>query len=194
MSATGDHNLVCERIPYCQQLVIKGVMHKVRRCFLEQPLDRSANLLNQIAQIVITYHNERVGRPLIDETCHCKGVNESNKIMVFLPGLAQIYHLCEILQRALELGWTEMLIPLPFHGQRSREDVEAVLSDPSLLASTGKYPLGQNKSLFLALSPLRNSLHLLHSKSYGLHIGNHDLLDHALFARMLQIQGSLSPM
>ena len=28
------------------------------------------------------------------------------------------------------------------------EDVEAVLSDPSLLASTGKYPLGQNKSLF----------------------------------------------
>ena len=26
--------------------------------FLEQPLDRSSNLLNQIAQIVITYHNE----------------------------------------------------------------------------------------------------------------------------------------
>ena len=48
-------------------------------------------MLNQIAQIVITYHNERVGKPLIDETCHCKGVNESNKIMVFLPGLAQIY-------------------------------------------------------------------------------------------------------
>ena len=104
-------------------------------------------LLNQIAQIVITYHNERVGRPLIEETCHCKGVNESNKIMVFLPGLAQIYQLCEILQRALDLGWTEMLIPLPFHGQSSREDVEAVLS-ASLLASTGKYPLGQNKSLF----------------------------------------------
>ena len=41
-----------------------------------------------------------------------------------------------------------MLIPLPFHGQSSREDVEAVLSDPSILASTGKYPLGQNKSLF----------------------------------------------
>ena len=148
MSATGDHNLVRERIPHCQQLVMKGVMHKVRRCFLEQPLDRSSNLLNQIAQIVITYHNERVGRPLIEETCHCKGVNESNKIMVFLPGLAQIYQLCEILQRALDLGWTEMLIPLPFHGQSSREDVEAVLSDPSLLASTGKYPLGQNKSLF----------------------------------------------
>ena len=44
-----------------------------------------------MAQIVITYHNE----------------NESNKIMVFLPGLVQIYQLCEILQRALDLGWTE---------------------------------------------------------------------------------------
>ena len=59
MSATGDHNLVRERIP-CQQLVMKGVMHKVKRCFLEQPLDRSANLLNQMAQIVITYHSERL--------------------------------------------------------------------------------------------------------------------------------------
>ena len=123
-------------------------MHKVQRCFSEQPLDQSSNLLNQIAQIVITYHNERVGRPLIEETCHCKGVNESNKIMAFLPGLAQIYQLCEILQRALDLGWTEMLIPLPFHGQSSREDVDAVLTDPSLLASTGRYPLGQNRSLF----------------------------------------------
>ena len=61
MRATGDHNLVRERLPHCQQLVMIGVMHKVKRCFLEQPLDRSANLLNQIAQIVITYHNERVG-------------------------------------------------------------------------------------------------------------------------------------
>ena len=66
------------------------------------------------------------GKPLIEETCHCKGVNESNKIMVFLPGLAQIYQFCEILQRALDLGWTEMLIPLPFHGQSSQEDVDAV--------------------------------------------------------------------
>ena len=78
MSATRDHNLVRERTPQCQQLVMKGVMHKVRRCFLEQPLDRSSNLLNQMAQIVITYHNERVGRPLIDETCHSKSVSESN--------------------------------------------------------------------------------------------------------------------
>ena len=65
MSATGDHNLVRERIPQRQQLVMKGVMHKVRRCFLERPLDRSSNLLNQIAQIVITSQNERVGRPLM---------------------------------------------------------------------------------------------------------------------------------
>ena len=123
-------------------------MHKVKRCFLEQPLDRSTNLLNQMAQIVITYHNEKVGRPLLDETCHSKGVNVSNKIMVFLPGLAQIFQFCEIIQRAIDLGWTEMLIPLPFHGQSSPEDVEAVFSDPAVLASTGKYPLGQNQSLF----------------------------------------------
>ena len=111
-------------------------------------MDRSSNLLNQMAQIVTTYHNERVGRPLVDETCHSKSVTESNMIMVFLPGLAQIFHFCEILQRTLDLGWTEMLIPSPFHGQSSHEDVEAVLSDPIVLASTGKYPLGQNKSLF----------------------------------------------
>ena len=98
---------------------MKGVMHKVKRCFLEHPLDRSTNLLNQMAQIVITYHNERVGRPLIDETCHSKGVDVSNKIMVFLPGLAQIFQFCEIIQRAIDLGWAEMLIPLPFHGQSS---------------------------------------------------------------------------
>ena len=117
MSATGDHSLVRERIPQCQQLVMKGVMHHVRRCFLDQPLDQSNNLLNQMAQIVITIHNEKVGRPLVDETCHSKGVNESNKFMIFLPGVAQMYQFCEILQRALDLGWTEMLIPLPFHGQ-----------------------------------------------------------------------------
>ena len=43
MSATGNHNLVRERIPQCQQLVMKGVMHGARRCFLDQPLDRSNN-------------------------------------------------------------------------------------------------------------------------------------------------------
>ena len=41
-----------------------------------------------------------------------------------------------------------MLIPLPFHGQSSYEDVNAVLTDPSLLAETGKYTLGQNRHLF----------------------------------------------
>ena len=130
MSATGDHNLVAERIPQCQQLVTKSVMHHVKRCFLEKPLDRSHNLLNQMAQLVITCHNERVGRPLIDETCKRSGVNEANKLMVFLPGLPQIYQFCEILQRAIDLGWTEMLIPLPFHGQSPPEDVDAVFCGP----------------------------------------------------------------
>ena len=92
-----------------------------------------------MAQIVITYHNDKAGRPLVEETCHSKGVNESNKIMVFLPGLAQIYQFCEFLQRALDLGWTEMLIPLPFHGQSSPEDVNAMFADPAVLAATGKY-------------------------------------------------------
>ena len=104
-----------------------------------------------------------------------KGVNESNKIMVFLPGLAQIYQLCEILQRALDLGWTEMLILLPFHGQSSYEDVEAVLTDPSLLlAATGKYPLGQNKSLF---DP--ESFEKFSAPPCGLCIENRDLLARA---------------
>ena len=57
--------------------------------------------------------------------------------MVFVPGLAQIYQLCEILQRALDLGWTEMLIPLPFHGQSSCEDVNAVLTDAQMWPSQG---------------------------------------------------------
>ena len=72
--------------------------------------------------------------------------------MVFLPGLAQIYQFCEILQRAIDLGWTEMLIPLPFHGQSPPEDVEAVFADPSVLAATNKYPLAWNPGLFDAES------------------------------------------
>ena len=51
MSATGDHSLVGERIPHCQQLVMKGVMHHVKRCFLDHPLDQAHNLLNLMAQI-----------------------------------------------------------------------------------------------------------------------------------------------
>ena len=176
MSATGDHSLVRQRIPHCQRLVMKGVMHNVRRCFREQPLNCKDNLLNMIAQIVMTYHNERVGKPLIEETCHCKGVNESNKIMVFLPGLAQIDQFCEILQRALDLGWTEMLIPLPFHGQSSREDVDAIMTDPSVLAASGKYPLGQNRALF-APESCDTFVHLLHFKSHGPRIVTHDSQD-----------------
>ena len=148
MSATGDHSLVTERIPKCQQLVMKSTMHHVKRCFLEQPLDQSHNLLNQMAQIVITFHNERVGRPLVDETCRKSGVNESNKFMVFVPGLPQIYQFCEILQRAIDLGWTEMLIPLPFHGQSPPAEVNAVFTDPSVLAASNQYPLAWNPSLF----------------------------------------------
>ena len=68
--------------------------------------------------------------------------------MVFLPGLAQINQFCEILQRALDLGWTEMVIPLPFYGQSSTECVEAVFADAAVLASPGKYPLGQNPSIY----------------------------------------------
>ena len=111
-------------------------------------MERSFNMLNMTAQIVITYHSDRAGRPLIDDTCHSKGVNPSNKITVFLPGLAQIHQFCEILQRALDFGWTEMLIPLPFHGQSSTECVEAVFAEPSVLAATGKYPLGQKPSIY----------------------------------------------
>ena len=84
MSATGDYNLVRERIPHCQQLVMKGVMHKVKRCFLEQPLDRSANLLNQMAQIVITYHNERVGRPLIEPQQGCQCVQQNRGVPAWI--------------------------------------------------------------------------------------------------------------
>ena len=152
MSATGDHSLVTERIPKCQQLVMKSTMHHVKRCFLEQPLDQSHNLLNQMAQIVITFHNERVGRPLVDETCRKSGMNESNKFMVFVPGLPQIYQFCEILQRAIDLGWTEMLIPLPFHGQSPPVEVNAVFTDPSVLAASNQYPLAWNPSLFAAES------------------------------------------
>ena len=37
MSATGDHQLVRDRLPHCQQLVMKGAMHQVKRYFLAQP-------------------------------------------------------------------------------------------------------------------------------------------------------------
>ena len=48
----------------------------------------------------------------------------------------------------MTLGWTEMLIPLPFHGQCPTDDVKAVFADPAVLAATGKYPLGQNPEIY----------------------------------------------
>ena len=45
-----------------------------------------------------------------------------------------------------------MLIPLPFHGQSPPEDVKAVFADPSVLAATNQYPLGQNPNIFAAES------------------------------------------
>ena len=129
--------------------------------------------------------------PLIEETCHNKGANLSNKIMVFLPGLAQIFQFCEILQRALDLGWTEMLIPLPFHGQSSTECVEAMFAEPAVLASTGKYPLGQNSSI---CDPDAFQKYAAPLRSSGLHTVPQGLLDHALCAQMLLSRVSLSPM
>ena len=67
-------------------------------------------------------------------------------------GLPQIYQFCEILQRAIDLGWTEMLIPLPFHGQSPPAEVDAVFTDPSVLAASNQYPLAWNPSLFEAES------------------------------------------
>ena len=37
---------------------------------------------------------------------------------------------------------------LPFHSQSSEECVEAVFSDPSVLADSGKYPLGQDSGIY----------------------------------------------
>ena len=79
------------------------LMCAVKRYFLAQPMERSVNMLNMIAQIVISYHNDRAGQPLVADTCHSKDVNSSNKIMVFLPGLAQIHQFCEILRGLLIL-------------------------------------------------------------------------------------------
>ena len=66
MSATGDHQVVKERIPHCQRLIKKGAMHCVRRYFLSQPLERIDNMLTIIAQIVVSNHNERAGKPYIN--------------------------------------------------------------------------------------------------------------------------------
>ena len=85
-----------------------------------------------------------------------------------------------------------MLIPRPFHGQSSTEDVEAVFSDPAVLASTGKYPMGQNPDMF-APESFGNLLHHQHSRSYGPHTVSQGSPDRALCAPMLLNQASLSP-
>ena len=55
----------------------------------------------------------------------------------------------EVVQRALDFGWTEMLTyTVAFHGQSSTECVEAVFAEPSVLAATGKYPLGQSPGIY----------------------------------------------
>ena len=90
MSATGDHKLVRERIPHCQQLVMKGAMRCVKRDFLAQPMDRSFNMLNMIAQIVITYHNDRAGKPLIDDTCPKESIPPTRSWFSYLVWLRLI--------------------------------------------------------------------------------------------------------
>ena len=79
--------------------------------------------------------------------------------MVFLPGLAQIFQFCEIFERALDLGWTEMLIPLPFHGQSSTECVEQCLPSQQCLPKLGSTHWDKTRaSMILMLS--RNLQHL----------------------------------
>ena len=53
MSATGDLDLLRNRIPRCQKVVLTGAMHKIRRIFLSQPTQRSDHLLFSMAQIII---------------------------------------------------------------------------------------------------------------------------------------------
>ena len=48
MSATGDHQLVRDRIPYCQRLVMKGAMHQVKKDISDISHGRTFNTLNMI--------------------------------------------------------------------------------------------------------------------------------------------------
>ena len=83
---------------------MKGAMHCIRRYFLEQPVEQEDHLLTMIEQIVIAKHNKRAGKPLIEHSYRSDGSpNPSNKFMIFLPGLAQIHQLCEMIRRALAL-------------------------------------------------------------------------------------------
>ena len=106
-------------------------------------------MLNMIAQIMITYHNDRAGKPLVEHTCHNEGsINPSNKIMVFLPGLARIHQFFGIMQRALDFGWTWGLIPLPFRCQSSEECI-AKTDPPRRIQSDCGKQLDQAKTSFV---------------------------------------------
>ena len=101
MSATGDHSLAEERIPYCKKLVMKGVMHCVRRYFLSQPIDHGDSLLLQV------YSISRIpARSLCLETTTCAirqdgSSNSSNRFMLFVPGVPQIRQLHEFYMKSL---------------------------------------------------------------------------------------------
>ena len=123
MSATGDHDLVKNRIPKCQKAVLSGTMQKIRQIFLSQPIQHSDHLLVNVAHVITARHHERAGLPLVDHASRSeKGGNPSNKFMVFVPGVPLVKQLHEILHRALDVGWTWGLISLEFHGQSSKKE------------------------------------------------------------------------
>ena len=65
--------------------------------FSHNQFEHGTRLLTMIAQKVIAKHNERAGLPLIEHTCRTDGSTPipSNKIMVFVPGAAQIHQLLQ---------------------------------------------------------------------------------------------------
>ena len=85
-----------------------------------------------------------------------------------------------------------MLIPLPFHGQSPPEDVEAVLTDPSVLAATNKYPLAWNPNLFESESFETFSAPLEFQRVWMAH-REPRFARSCIVCPMWQNQGSLSP-
>ena len=188
MSATGDHQLVRDRIPHCQRLVMKGVMHQVRRYFVVATHGKDT----QHAQYDCADCDHLSQRSRRKTTCRPylpqQGSSESIQQDYGFPSWT-----CPdtpmILQRALDFGWTEMLIPLPLHGQSSTACVEAVFAEPSVLAVTGKYPLGHNSGIYDEVA-FRECEAPPDMRS-GLHFGIPVLPDHALSAQMWLNQVSL---
>ena len=60
MSAMGDHDL-----PFCQQVVLTCMMHKIHRIFMSQPIRRHDQLFFNMAQVIIARCNERAGLALV---------------------------------------------------------------------------------------------------------------------------------